>query len=130
MTFTEIGSLLQPVVERYRNEIISVYLFGSAASRETHPLSDIDIGVLLSESSRSFRDMKLSLYADFCRVLKRNDVDVVVLNGTDNLVLLEQIIRAGVVLVDRDRDRREEFEQRTLHRAIDFKTQRVANMGI
>ena len=67
---------------------------------------------------------------DFCRVLKRNDIDVVVLNTTTNIVLLDEIIRGGIVLVDRDIDLREEFEQKILHQAMDFKEQRIVFLGV
>jgi UDP-N-acetylenolpyruvoylglucosamine reductase len=65
-----------------------------------------------------------------CRVLKRNDIDVIVLNTTTNIVLLDEIIRGGIVLVDRDVDLREEFEQKILHQAIDFKEQRITFIGV
>jgi uncharacterized protein len=130
MNGNTIKKLLQLILEKYRNEIVSAYLFGTGAGGEMHPMSDIDIAVLLSETAGPPSGLKLSLYADFCRVLKRNDIDVVVLNRASNLILLDQVIRHGVLLFDRDRDLREEFEQRVLHRAIDFKNQRFANMGI
>jgi len=60
--------------------------------------------------------------------LKRNDIDMVVLSKETNLILLDQIIRRGI-LFEGDKERREEFEQKILHLAIDFKTQRLANMG-
>jgi predicted nucleotidyltransferase len=130
MTSHDIKTLLQPILEKYRDKIVSAYLFGTGASGETHPRSDIDIALLFSETTGSYFDLKLSLYADFCRVLKRDDIDVLVLNSADNLILLDQVIRRGIVLFDRDKDLREEFEHRILHRAIDFKDQRFANMGI
>jgi uncharacterized protein len=54
---------------------------------------------------------------------------VVILNHTHNLMLLDEIIRRGVVLLDQDRQVREDFELKALHRAIDFKTQRAAIVG-
>ena len=107
------------------------YLFGSVAQDNMSPLSDVDLAVFLSrQNEKSYFDIKCSLYADFCRVLKRNDIDVVVLNTTTNIVLLDEIIRGGIVLVDRDIDLREEFEQKILHQAMDFKEQRIVFLGV
>jgi uncharacterized protein len=122
---------LQPVFEKYKDKIIFTYLFGSAARETGYPSGDVDIAVFLSDEGRkSAFDVKLSLYADFCRALKRNDVDVVVLNTAFNLMLLDEIVRYGVILYDADPDMREEFELKILHQAIDFKTQRLAVMGV
>ena len=124
------GALL-PVYEQYGSKVTFAYLFGSTARRAAYPPADVDIAVFLSpEGRKSAFDVKLSLHADFCRALKRNDVDVVVLNTSVNLMLLDEIVRYGVVLYDADPDTREEFELKILHQAIDFKTQRLAVMGV
>ena len=124
-------ALLLPVFERYADSVVFAYLFGSAAKEEVTALSDIDIAVYLSYGTREFySDTKLSLYADLCRALRSNDVDLVILNTSKNIVLLDEIVRNAVVLYDRDSDLREDFEVKVLHRAIDFKEQRFAVMGL
>lgn len=126
-----IKSLLLPVFEKYGDVVIFAYLFGSTVRRTTYPSADVDIAVFLSrEGRKSAFDIKFSLYADLCRALKRNDVDVVVLNSAVNLMLLDEIVRHGVVIHDTDPDTREMFEVKILHEAIDFKTQRRAVMGV
>ena len=83
-----IKNAVLPVFEKYRDKIICAYLFGSVAEAETSPLSDVDIAVFLSDGTRESNfDIKLSLYADFCRALKRSDVDVVILNTATNIIL-------------------------------------------
>ncbi len=120
-----------PVFEKYRKDIIFAYLFGSYAKDGLTPLSDIDIAVFLEKGTKqSYFDLKLSIHADFCRMLKRDDVDVVILNTVNNIVLLDAIVREGKILFERDRVLREEFEIRTLHQAIDFKEHRKAIMGV
>lgn len=115
------------VCEKYRDKVIFAYLFGSAAKGGTSPLSDIDIAVFLSSvPGEPYFDAKLSLYADFCRALKRNDIDVIILNTTTNMMLLDEIVRHGIVVCDRDTDLREDFELKVMHKAIDFKQQRLA----
>ena len=131
MRTQEIKNILRPVFEHYGKKIIFVYLFGSVAREDIAPLSDVDVAVYLSDNLRDmFFDIKLSLYADICRALRRNDVDLIVLNTAQNLMLVEEIIRNSVVLFDADPDIREEYEVKLLHRAIDFKTHRLAVMGV
>lgn len=129
MSAKHIKELLIPVFNKYKSPVVFAYLFGSAAKDSQTPLSDIDIAVFLADGrKRSFFDTKLSLHADFCRIIERNDIDVVVLNTATNIMLLEQIVNNGIVLFDTDRDLRKEFEQKVLHRSIDFKEQRMALM--
>ena len=126
-----IKEALSGVFDRYRGRVLFAYVFGSAAVEETTPMSDLDIAVFLSEGTREFySDTRLSLYADLCRVLKRNDVDLLVLNTAGNLILLDEIVRKGVLLYDDAVEVREVFEVRVIHEAIDFKHQRLEVMGI
>ena len=130
MAIEDIKKTLFPVFER-SGSIRFSYLFGSMAKGEVAPLSDIDVAVYLSYVDReAFFDVKLSLHRDICRALNRNDVDLVVLNTVANNMLIEDIIRHGVVIYDRDIDAREDYEVTSLHQAIDFKTQRLAVMGV
>ncbi|OHC02614.1 MAG: hypothetical protein A3H23_09965 [Planctomycetes bacterium RIFCSPLOWO2_12_FULL_40_19] len=131
MITNSIKEKLLPLFSRYKSNVLFAYLFGSVVQDNMSPLSDVDLAVFLSrQNEKSYFDIKCSLYADFCRVLKRNDIDVVVLNTTTNIVLLDEIIRGGIVLVDRDIDLREEFEQKILHQAMDFKEQRIVFLGV
>lgn len=126
----DVAKTLRRCLEERRDQVLFAYLFGSMAEGKEGPLSDVDVAVFLKdEFASSHFDVKLSLLADFCRALGRNDVDVVVLNHIHNLMLLDGIIRAGVVLLDEDPRLRADFELNALHRAIDFKAQRAAVMG-
>ena len=130
MTSNDITEKIRPVIEKYKDHILFAYLFGSAARNEQRPLSDIDIAVFLRKGEKGlYFDLKLAIHADICRVLKRNDIDVVVLNITTNLMILDEIVRYGIVLFEGDKNLREEFEHKILHRAIDFKEQRKAVVG-
>jgi len=107
------------------------YLFGSRTNDTATLTSDIDIAVYIrDEGEISLMDIKMSLHADLCRALQRNDVDLVVLNSISNTLMLENIVRQGSVIYDTDREAREDFEVLALHRAIDFRTHRKAIMGI
>ncbi|HBA89853.1 MAG TPA: hypothetical protein DCZ75_18235 [Geobacter sp.] len=122
---------LAPVFRKMQGRISVVYLFGSSANGDAGPNSDIDLAVLLpkSEPVADF-DFRLEFYADCSRALKRNDIDVVILNGTRNLFLLESVVSRGIVLFDDDRELREEYEVQVMHDFIDFRDQRLRVMGI
>jgi len=130
MTSNDITEKIRPVIEKYKDHILFAYLFGSAAKNDLRPLSDIDIAIFFHKGEKeSYFDLKLAIHADICRVLKRNDIDVVVLNITTNLMILDEIVRYGIVLFEGDKNLREEFEHKILHLAIDFKEQRKAVVG-
>jgi predicted nucleotidyltransferase len=131
MTKNDIVENLVSVLEKYKEKALFAYLFGSTVSAEPAPLGDVDIAVFLAGGTReSYLETKLSLYADFCRALKRNDVDVVILNTAVNLVLLDEIVRTGVVLYDSAPEARTDFEVAVIHNAVDFKSQRLSIMGV
>ena len=90
----------------------------------------MDITVYLGKGACfSFED-SLHFQGDCCRVLKRNDVDVLVLNNTRNLLLLEEIIRNGQIIYNTDSKLLDDFELGTLHVACDFKLQRLRELGV
>jgi predicted nucleotidyltransferase len=111
--------------------VLFAYLFGSCAKGEESVLSDMDVAAFFSTEDRSrCSELKIDLYMALSRRLGINNVDIVVLNTATNLILLEEIIRSGVLLLDRNPDLREDFEQRVIHSAIDFRTQRKALLGM
>jgi predicted nucleotidyltransferase len=122
---------LTPLFCKYHEEIVAAYLFGSTAEGVTTPSSDIDIAVLLHSRDKNCRaGLKLRLYADMCRVLKRNNIDLVVLSLSGNLILNEEIVRYGKILFSANDEVREDFELNVLHRCADFKSQRKYAMGV
>lgn len=126
---TLIGKLT-PVLEKYRAKILFAYLFGSVAEGVESALSDVDIAVYASPGHDMDLDERLGFQADCCRALKRDDVDVMVLNQTRNLILKEEIVRNGIVILDQAPETRTEWEVKILHQAIDFRDQRKAVMGV
>jgi predicted nucleotidyltransferase len=117
---TGIGEKLQPVLERHRDKVAFAYLFGSTLSHQGRPLSDIDIAVYTSNKKKSnFLEIKFALYADFCRALNRNDIDVVLLNTAKNIILLENIVNEGLVIFETPRGEitRRDFELKVRHMA-------------
>jgi predicted nucleotidyltransferase len=125
----QISQKLAPVFEKYRDAILFGYCFGSHATGETIAKSDIDLAVYLNPQNLDF-DFKLSLRADTCRQLNRDDVDLIVLNTLKNLIVAAEIVWNGVLIYENAPEIREDYELKSIHRAIDFRTQRKAIMGI
>lgn len=122
---------LAPIFAKYHDEIVAAYLFGSTASGLTSSLSDIDIAVLPRNTDKvSGATLKFHLYADLCRKLNRNDIDLMMMGLSGNLILNDEILRNGKLLYVTDHDARDDFELKVLHRCTDFKFQRRYAMGV
>lgn len=125
----EISELLKPMFSA-TPQVQSAVLFGSLVTGELTPQSDVDIAIYVQEPSTfSFRD-RLALRGDCCRALKRNDIDLVVMNQMKNLILLETIIRTNIVIYTTNQNDLDIFFVDMLHRAIDFRFQRTQAIGI
>ncbi|MBZ4660487.1 MAG: nucleotidyltransferase-related protein [Desulfacinum sp.] len=112
--------------------VLFAYLFGSSATEGLCAGRDVDLAVYFDRKRLSPEEAataRASLYAHLSRKLGRNDIDLVILNTARNLLLVDRITRDGIVLVDRDRDRRFDFEVAVQHRAMDFKAQRRSILG-
>lgn len=113
-----------------RPEVRLVYLFGSLVRDRTHKLSDIDIAVLLDEERHRALDekepygYKAALIAKLMGVLRKNEIDLVVLNEAPPL-LAHEVIRTGVVVFCRDERERIAFEVYTKKRYLDTKPLRT-----
>ncbi|RZD18665.1 MAG: nucleotidyltransferase domain-containing protein [Candidatus Acididesulfobacter diazotrophicus] len=104
--------------------IIAVYLFGSVAINKQNSLSDIDIAVLLKKNVNYF-DYKLRIHHDIARLTKK-EADVVVLNEVHNLYLIDSIINKGILLIDKNREKRIDYELSLSHAILDYKAFRHA----
>lgn len=107
--------------------ILFAYLFGSVVVNETTPLSDVDIAVF--PVKKLSLDDRLGIIQRLSKKTKLENLDVTFLDRLDNLYLLNSIIEQGVLLLDRDRDRRELFEVMAHHRFLDFQYQRKLYLG-
>jgi predicted nucleotidyltransferase len=131
MDFEQLKMELAGVFSKYNEEILCAYLFGSTAKGAASSESDIDIALLLHNNDNiSGFALKFNLYADLCRTLKRNDIDILLLNLSGNLILNDEIVRHGKVLYSTDDEARETFELNMLHRSTDFKHQRLYALGV
>ena len=83
-------------------DVLAAYIFGSLAKGRTHRNSDVDIAVLVSDEvikSDPFR-YRLKLAAELAPALRRDDIDVVLLNQAPPL-LAHRVLRDGKLILER-----------------------------
>lgn len=82
-----------------KDSVTLAYLFGSTVRGDTGKLSDVDIGILLDEklSKEDCFDLELKLISEITILIKKNKIDLVVLNEAP-LLLAHNIIKEGIVL--------------------------------
>jgi len=124
-----IKTQLQPVFTRFIDKIFFCYCFGSVATDSYSGNSDVDLAFYVHPDFVNY-DFKLTLYADCSRALKRNDIDIVILNDLQNLILAESVVRDGVLLYESNPEERLNYEIKTIHNAIDFRYQRQLAIGV
>ncbi len=109
---------LTPIIELLEKEkrVKFAYLFGSQASGQAGPLSDMDVAVYLDRRVKP-RTYRLILMEKLAKLLKRDDLDLVVLNQAPPL-LGQQIIKYGKPLKD-DAPRRIPFEAEVIRQYLD-----------
>lgn len=115
-------------------DILAVYLFGSQAKGNIHPLSDVDIGVVF-EKPEKFKDKTMSLYLELYQILtevlpkdylrhrfkkKEHEFDLVFLQFAP-IHIQFNAIRDAKVLYESHRDKRLDYEEYVLKRFCDLK---------
>src|SRR5215471_9426053 len=115
-TCMDLDAFRQPLQCLFQQHPVRLaYLFGSQATRRTHPGSDVDVAVLLDESltpDEHFAE-RLKLLGDLSRIFGTDDVDLVTLNEAPPLLAYETL-RHGILLYCADAQTRIEFQVRTL----------------
>ncbi len=107
--------------------VVFAYLFGSHATGDASPLSDVDVAVYPDKPLDL--DERLGLIYRLIKKTRLERLDLTFLNRVHNLYLLEDILDHGIVLLDRDPDRRAMFEVMTHHRFLDFQYTRKLYLG-
>lgn len=104
-----------------RKDVVAAYLFGSVARGTAGPRSDVDIGILLASGQPQELGAigaVTSMHDELEGVLRR-EVDLVVLNGAAP-DLVHRVLRDGLLLYERDHDRRIEFEVQARNHYFDM----------
>jgi len=101
-----------------RDDIIFAYLFGSYAKEKQTHLSDIDIAVYIREK-KGISDKKLKILMDLSKLLKTDDIDLVILNEAP-ISLLTKILAHKIILNDKSPTIRHSFESLNMRMGFDF----------
>jgi predicted nucleotidyltransferase len=116
-----------PVIRAYferqveiHQDVILAYLFGSVARGQAYSTSDVDIAVLFKPELEApeMLERQLQLNIDLSEIIQQ-EVQVSVLNRA-SLFFAFQVIREGVLLYERSRQERVDFEVRTMKTYFDF----------
>lgn len=102
-------------------DLVAAYLFGSVARGQADHLSDVDIAVLFDAAlgAEESVERQLRLMVDLEAYADR-EVQVAVLNRAPPL-LAYQAVRHGILLYERSRSERIDFEVRARKMYFDFK---------
>jgi predicted nucleotidyltransferase len=105
-----------------RNYIVFAYIFGSFVAQES--FNDIDIGIVISDNKQ---ESSLKIELDIERELEdliHMPVDVRILNRAP-ISFAYHVIKGGIVIVDKNRDLRADFEGLTYKKYFDFRHLRI-----
>jgi hypothetical protein len=116
----ETGGLQRFLAEQ--KNVTLAYLFGSYAKGTEGPLSDIDVAVFLNNklSKRERQKLQLHLISEISSILKTDNLDLVVMNGSP-VELNYEIIKHGRILCIRDQGEKVDIESEILSRYLDRK---------
>ena len=109
VTRKELEAGLVPLLALLPEEVVSVYVFGSFARGTQTPHSDVDLAFWRrTPSAPVLKEQPYGLAAQLERTLGR-EVDLVELNHAPP-DLLHEVLRDGVIVLDREPDLRVRFE--------------------
>jgi uncharacterized protein len=120
--FQGLADELARVLERYP-QVALAYVFGSVARRQARADSDLDVGIVFSERGGSAR-RHVTLLGELAARLEGvggyEHVDLVVLES-QGPIFCHRVLSEGVLVYERDPERRVDFESDTFVRAMDFR---------
>lgn len=98
------------------------YLFGSYAKNNTGPLSDIDIAIYLDDKINKGErfDFRLELMAQISILLKRESIDLIILNDSD-ISLAYEVIYHGKLIYSKNELKRIRYETKVMSFYFDRK---------
>lgn len=111
--------LLSELLQK-RSSVVFAYLFGSKVKGYANTRSDWDIAVYFSEpTGKVSRWPAFELEAELSRAVGAT-VQVTALNNNLTPVFAFEIVKDGIVLLDRDENLRMDFESRILRQYYDW----------
>jgi predicted nucleotidyltransferase len=103
-------------------DVVALFVFGSLASGELKPLSDIDLGVLLDKRlDKTDRFNKhLDLIGKFTGFFNTEEIDTIILNDAP-MRFVVKVLSTGKLLFERDRPVLVDFYDKSVKNFLDFK---------
>lgn len=114
---TNLINKARQVLERL-DFVVFTYVFGSRAIGRVHPGSDIDIAIFTNRELSWKEFVSVMITLEDVLGLK---VDLVHLNKAPLLLTYEAVSRGGVLILDRDPERRINFEVKMIKEFLDLK---------
>lgn len=123
----DIKNIIKNKLPEFKSEygIKLLYIFGSYAKGINNEKSDVDIAVLLENDYNPLD--KLNFLGDLCDTLKRDDIDLVILNSA-NSVLKHQVIKYGRLIYMEDEITKVFFESGVQKEYMDMEYFRKTQM--
>lgn len=123
LSLANITSTLQPIFSRY--PITFGYVFGSYATGDTGPLSDLDLAVYLdykkAPGEKKRRQLVSDIRDDVSRALKIGEnIDLICLNDATPF-LLHEVVYKGKIIYNIDDGGRAHFEAQAMSKWLDWK---------
>lgn len=118
-TGTTLEETLADFFRARASSVVAVYLFGSHASGNSLPSSDVDVAVLFEHSDRDFLHARVEEILQRLPRLLRKDVHPVVMNSAGE-TLMKQILSKGRCIVVNDERKLAEFIMNAYSRIADF----------
>lgn len=119
----EIKNILNKYFQKH-TEVEVAYIFGSFARGKINPLSDIDIAIIIDReqiNEKAYRyGYKAGILADLIKLLKKNDIDLVILNEA-NALLKHRVLYFGKLIFVKNEKKRIAFQTDTIDKYNDFK---------
>lgn len=120
----EIRETLEGYFQEKHPEIEVAYIFGSIAQETTNVLSDVDIAIILDKEQideRLYRyGYKAEILTDLIKVLKTNNVDLVILNEANSL-LKHRVLYFGKLIYCNNEKKRIQFQIDTINKYNDYR---------
>jgi uncharacterized protein len=104
---------------RSHPQVVFAYLFGGLARGERFNLSDVDIAVFLADPRRAGK-IKPVLFENLADFLGTEEIDLVILNASENVPLVGSILKSSRIIVDKAPFKRHRFESVAMRKLFDF----------
>jgi len=120
--FDEKLNAFKAALEKYSSDVVVVYLFGSSARRETKPLSDIDIALLLNDNfdeQNNEQSIEARILIDAMKMMETEKIDMINLNHAP-LHIRYGVLKDRKILYCSDHTKRVDFETSVVMEYLDF----------